>query len=136
MDTKTRKRHRSTGSFTLSKSAYGKFVATQIMLYDRTQSLLVLGRCFINKNEYMQVALSLPAPDGKSEGELGPIPEKIPFAYFDHYKDNGGTFYDAERGKFDITLIRQAQHLTGNFYFISQETEFEGTFNVHNFSDE
>ncbi|MBK3443350.1 MULTISPECIES: hypothetical protein [Pseudomonas] len=138
MDAKKRKRHRSTASFTLSKSPYGEFAATQIFLYDRTQTLLVMGRCSIKdkENEILQVGLVLPAPDGESTGELGPIPGKIPFAYFDHYIGDEGIYYDAESGTFNITLIRQAQHLTGNFSFISRGSEFVGTFNVNNFSEE
>ncbi|MHA6577182.1 hypothetical protein [Pseudomonas yamanorum] len=130
----THKRNKSKGTFTVTKSVHGPLTFTNAFLRERTADTLLVGaRIFLNDEETLQITLGLPTVNGESSGDLGPVPERVPFAYFDHYKKDEHIYYDAEKGKFKMTLIKQVEHVTGEFHFVSQEVKFEGEFNVYYF---
>jgi hypothetical protein len=136
MTTHKRKRDRSTGSFTVTKSVYGPFTSTQVFMRENLPTMILVGaRLYIAEDEFLQIALGLPIVNGTSSGELGPIPERVPFAYFDHNKKDDHIYYDAEKGNFEVTLIKQTEHFTGAFHFTSKEFEFEGKFSVYYFDE-
>lgn len=137
MNTQERARKISTGTFNITHSTHGSFSTERVFLQDNGWHVLAGGIHVLDAGtqERLQIALGLPDVDGESSGDLGPIPLKVPFAYFDHYKPDGNILHDAEHGTFEVTFIRQAEHLDGKFQFTSQGVEFKGNFNVYFFED-
>ncbi len=119
----------SKGSFNITKSPNGPFIADHVRIYTDLGYLAVTGDTILDRGERVGVSLYFLAIEGTFMGNFGG-PDVTPWGYYDIVNWS----HSALRGKTTHTYLNKPEHATGKFSFIisisGTEHECEGEFNV------
>jgi len=119
----------SVGSFNITKSPNGPFIADQVRMYKDSGYLFVKGNTILDSGECTGVSILFRDMEGTFTGNFGD-PVETPWGYH----NIGNWSHSARRGKTTHTYLDKPKHVTGKFSFIisisGTEYECEGDFNV------
>jgi len=125
----------SIGSFNITKSSLGPFIADQVSLYIlNNKYITVSGYKTLDSGERAGVALTFLNKEGTFTGNFG-NPDLPPWG---SYKI-GNWGYMVRQGETTHTYLEKPEHATGKFRFIVRldgaDVECEGDFNVQKHAD-
>ena len=119
----------SKGSFNITKSPNGPFIADHVRMYKDDGYLIVAGDKILDSGERAGVSLFFLDIEGTFKGNFGG-PDETPWGYY----KIGNWLHSAQRGETTHTYLDKPEHVTGKFSFIisisGTEHECEGDFNV------
>ncbi|MBI6636136.1 hypothetical protein YA0871_26150 [Pseudomonas paralactis] len=123
-----------TGHFEVTKSPQNGFKADFIYPSIDGDKFIVTGVLTCPKGEKFTCELHAPYQEGKSEGEFVEIIDKTMSFYIFEEPGKDIILYWAEKGKYEITYIPKAYHLTGKVHFTAtydnKLIEIEYNFNL------